>query len=107
METLNDDGIIIFSSGINGTTKYSALTEKRRTPVFTNKDVEVFDVEVFSDNIIRAYPDEAKEIARFFESSFSGNLPKGINISHVGPEARANLIQTIASRIKRKEKTEN
>ena len=88
---MEDDGIIIFSNGINGSTVYSAFTEKERTPIITKKGL--FE---FSKSIIKSYPDLTKAIHEYYHSSFSGDLPRKINMTKLDPNHRAELIEKIA-----------
>lgn len=87
----NNDEIIIFSNGVNGSAVYSAYTEKGRNPIITNKGLLEF-----SKSMIRLYPDSTKKIHKFYESSFSGELPKEINMAKMDPNHKAELIEKIS-----------
>ena len=90
--------MIVFNKGINGDCTYSIYTDEERRPIFTNKGLEEF-----SKSIIRGYPDISNKIAKYFQESFAGNLPKEIDLSRLDPEAKANLIESISKKIGQKE----
>lgn len=85
------DGIIILSSGTNGSAVYDIFMEDGVTPVVT-KDT----LREVSKEIIRRYPDLAKGIKEHWSSSFASPLPKEINVKRLNHDHAADLIAEIA-----------
>lgn len=94
MKEKEDDGIIIYSKGLNGNTVFSVYTENKRIPILTGKNLQEI-----SKEFIRLYPDESKKIGKFYNRSCSGLFPENVNISMLEPSPRNDLLQEIAKKI--------
>ena len=86
-----NDGIIILSSGTNGSAVYDVFKGDGVTPVVTNDTLR----EV-SKEIIRRYPDLAKGIKEHWSSSFASPFPEKINVKRLNRDHKADLIAEIA-----------
>lgn len=91
-----NDGVIIFSKGLNGSTVFSVYTENNRIPILTEKKLGEI-----SKEFIRLYPDESEIMSRFYHQSCSGLFPQNVNISKLDPGPRNDLLQEIAAYIKK------
>ena len=85
------DGIVILSSGTNGSAVYSIFMEDGVTPIITKKELR----EV-SKEIIRRYPGLAREIQQHWNSSFASPLPKEIDVKRLNGDNKASLIEEIS-----------
>ncbi len=90
------DGIIISSKGINGSTTYFGLTINGNRPLLSN-----LCLQKFSESIVRSYPEYSEKIFKFYESGFAGYFPKEINMSNLGPNPKAELIEAISENFRK------
>ena len=74
--------LVIYASGANESTIFSLYTENKK-PIFTNKELDAF-----SNDLIREYPESCKTIAEAYDSSFATELPIEVDLSKIDSSHR-------------------
>jgi len=85
--------LVVYSKGSNGSTLFSVFQGK--VPIFTNKEIDEF-----SKDLIREYPDICEKIADIYDSDFSIDFPDEINLKQVDQTPRNELVKEIHLKVR-------